>query len=509
MRQWQKKAAGIVGALGICACSMLVLSMAMCSPDVEDSSQDLVSESAEQVASPTVQATVSPTVTQATAAVEPTVDSPISDEDLLVDVPAVTPLNSAVNLRANPGTESAVVGILPAGQQAVILEQNADGSWFRVALADGTEGWVGSSVVQQIMVTVSAADATVTNGEGTAVRTYPKINPYDFPESSPEFALAEFLQAWQNEDWQEMASVTQLTWRDGLSDPATDLRYTFGFKDLLGAEIGNREDVGEAWEAYNDFVAASGSDNPAVSEGVTAVSVGTTLYYLMPNEGVKKVRVAPMILREVAAFEPDPSGIWGVNPLSMLEEVELTLAPTNEDAASFEISDIATASFGDTIRYAIYVDVVFPITEETIIEICGRVVEEFKQDTAFNAVAVLLSDLDAHYFGYTIARCDYAPNGNWSDAVEVSTGDYDLHRFEYDYRDKVSEPETAIADMPSAQEMELCEEWMKTVDSLEEAGYAPATESEPEANRRLADKYNMQATTVEDTVMKCIFWTTR
>lgn len=512
MRQWQKKGVGIVGVLGICACSMLVLSMAMCSPDVKDPSDELVPESTAQVASSTVRGTVSPTSARSTATVEPTTASPISDEDMVANVPAVTPLNSAVNVRANPGIESNIVGVLQAGQQAVILEQNADSTWFRVALTDGTEGWVGSSVVQQITVTESTTNAAEPLGEDTAVRTYPTVNPDDYPASSPEFALAEFLQAWQNENWQKMAGVTQLTWRDGLSDPATDLRLMFGFKDLLGAEIGKREDAGEAWEVYNEFVDASGLDSPAVSEGESVASVGATLYYSITNNSVKTVHVAPMILREVAAYEPDPSGAWGINPLSMLKEVELTLEPTDEgatDAVPFEISGIETASFGDTIRYALYVDIVFPITEESIMEICDHVVEEFKQDRAFNAVAVYLSDLDAHYFGYTIARCDYAPNGNWSDAGEVSTGDYESHTFQYAFQKKVSEPETSIADMPSPQEMELCEEWMITADSLDEAGYDPVTESETEANRQLAEKYNMQATTVEDTVTKCIFWASR
>jgi hypothetical protein len=203
----------------------------------------------------------------------------------------------------------------------------------------------------------------------------------------------------------------------------------------------------------------------------------------------------------------------------MLDETELdgstttdaTATPSLGSTALFNanITDIETASYGDIERYEIFVNLAFPVSEDDIKEICELVVEDFKRDKSFNAVAVYFSDLDSHYFGFTIARCDYAPSGEWSDADNVSTGDYSQHEYNFEFRTKVSEPDLALEDMPSEQEIELCNEWMVTAESLDEAGYDPVTESEPEANRLLAEKYGMQASEVEETVIKCVFWAFR
>lgn len=326
--------------------------------------------------------------------------------------------------------------------------------------------------------------------------TYPQIDPSVYERNFPERTLAEFLLAWQNEDWETMASLTQLTWRDSKDDPQTELEYMFGFKTLLGAEII--------------------SDESPISDNYSVPSV--ILYYALNPTWVKTVLVQPSVIREDKPYNPSNSGVWGVNPIAMLEETELdptsnivtatpSISPTTMLDAN--ITAIDTISYANVARYAIYVALTFPVSEDAIIELCEQVVEDFKGEQSFNAVAVYFSDLDAHYFGFTIARCHYAPNGEWGDSNTVSTGDYSQHEYSYQFQPKVSEPTLAIVEMPSEQEVKLCDEWMVTAESLIEAGYDPVTESEDEANRLLAEKYYMQVTEVEETLLKCVLWSSR
>ena len=54
---------------------------------------------------------------------------------------------SQANLRQGPGTAYPVVGSMAGGEQADVLGRNAESTWWQVALANGTEGWVNASLV--------------------------------------------------------------------------------------------------------------------------------------------------------------------------------------------------------------------------------------------------------------------------------------------------------------------------------------------------------------------------
>lgn len=329
--------------------------------------------------------------------------------------------------------------------------------------------------------------------------TYPQIDSSVYEIDSPERALAEFLLAWQREDWERMASLTQLTWRDSVDDPALELEYMFGFKTLLGAEIS--------------------PDESPISDYYSVPSI--IVDYALNPTWTKKVLIQPSVIREDEPYSPSDSGSWGVNPISMLGETELELDDSTTDNATAtpsnslttmldaNITGIDTATYGNIARYTIHVTLAFPVSEDAIVGLCEEVVENFKREQSFNAVAVYFSDLDAHYFGFTIARCDYAPHGVWADADNVSTGDYSQHEYSHQFQPKVSEPRLAVVEMPSNQERELCNEWMVTAESLEEKGYDPITESEAEANRLIAEKYGMEIAKVEETVLKCVLWAAR
>jgi len=54
----------------------------------------------------------------------------------------VTVTADRLNVRSGPGTDNAVVAKLVAGTQVQVNGANADESWYRVTLSDGTSGWI-------------------------------------------------------------------------------------------------------------------------------------------------------------------------------------------------------------------------------------------------------------------------------------------------------------------------------------------------------------------------------
>ena len=56
--------------------------------------------------------------------------------------PYVKVLSDGLNLRAEPSTAAAVVAVLNAEQQLILLEEGT--GWYRVRTTDGAEGWVAA-----------------------------------------------------------------------------------------------------------------------------------------------------------------------------------------------------------------------------------------------------------------------------------------------------------------------------------------------------------------------------
>jgi hypothetical protein len=64
--------------------------------------------------------------------------------------PLVRVVAASANVRQGPGTAFAVVGTARAGDELTAVGQAADGSWYLVVLANGAEGWIGSSLVELV-----------------------------------------------------------------------------------------------------------------------------------------------------------------------------------------------------------------------------------------------------------------------------------------------------------------------------------------------------------------------
>jgi hypothetical protein len=123
--------------------------------------------------------------------------------------------------------------------------------------------------------------------------------PAEFPEGSAPRALAEFVLAWKNQDWNAMVDSSQETWISEEPDPAALLEAWYDFKTLRGFEV---------------------KDVQTVSD-VTADITFIVQYEAVTNE-ISKKQITARLIRENGPYNPSPQGEWGVNPLSTLAETD-------------------------------------------------------------------------------------------------------------------------------------------------------------------------------------------
>lgn len=56
-------------------------------------------------------------------------------------------VRDASHVRAGPGEENTIIGTAPKDAVYTVLEENAEGTWLKIRLETGIEGWIGSSRV--------------------------------------------------------------------------------------------------------------------------------------------------------------------------------------------------------------------------------------------------------------------------------------------------------------------------------------------------------------------------
>lgn len=124
--------------------------------------------------------------------------------------------------------------------------------------------------------------------------------PSEFSQGSAERTLAEYINAWKNQDWQKMVNFSQKTWVSGESDPAATLEAWYDFKTLKGFEI---------------------KDTKTISE--TTKDVTFVVYYEAITNQIDKKQITARVIKETAAYTPSSQGQWGVNPTSALRESDV------------------------------------------------------------------------------------------------------------------------------------------------------------------------------------------
>lgn len=183
-----------------------------------------------------------------------------------------------------------------------------------------------------------------------------------------------------------------------------------------------------------------------------------------------------------------------------------TETPTPIPVPTYQIVEVEDISVARAVRFQVKAVTEFPISIEQINGLCEQVVENLKNQESLNAVVVFLYDTRSLWSdAYSIAKCEYAPNGVWADAVNVQTGDYSTHEFTYEYQPKVNDPQTSLSDRPSEQEFNLCQQWNElSSELLSESESDDTTAAETIAYEQIANENGVSVQTVEDAVLKCI-----
>jgi len=177
----------------------------------------------------------------------------------------------------------------------------------------------------------------------------------------------------------------------------------------------------------------------------------------------------------------------------------------------YQIEEIEDISVVRAVRFRVRVATEFPISIEQINRLCEQVVEDQKDKGPLNAVVVFLYDTRSLRAGsYSIAKCEYTPNGVWADAVNVRTGDYATHLLTYDYMPKVHDPQAALLDRPSEQEFDLSQQWHELAfELLSKPENVDVEATETFAFEQVAHENGLSVQAVEEAVLKGTVWSWR
>lgn len=147
--------------IGACALGSLWIALTPSSAE-ERPSTPTTSDNTEQVvptslASPTftavATATLTPTAVGTSTATAVATSTPEATETAVPPAkPQIRVSVTRANIRSGPGVENEVVGFVNDGQIFDVLEETESGDWLKIVLENGTEGWVGSQVVELIAV---------------------------------------------------------------------------------------------------------------------------------------------------------------------------------------------------------------------------------------------------------------------------------------------------------------------------------------------------------------------
>ncbi len=116
---------------------------------------------------------------------------------------------------------------------------------------------------------------------------------------SPAAVVRVWLDAWRRRDFTAMVMQCQTTWirvnREFVRSPSGWLQDAFGLKQLLTADIGT------------------------VSQNGAVAYVDVRLSY-RDARAVQRRRLRIKVICEEAAYRLSPTGTWGVNPVTALNE---------------------------------------------------------------------------------------------------------------------------------------------------------------------------------------------
>ena len=185
-----------------------------------------------------------------------------------------------------------------------------------------------------------------------------------------------------------------------------------------------------------------------------------------------------------------------------------TQEPTTEVIPPYRIVETKDVSFGNTVRLVVRAVADFPITKDQAQAIMDEIIEQTSSETPLNALTVFLYDYEELADStFTLAKADFAPDGEWRRADEVEAGDYDRHETAYIFQPKMDDPNAALADRPSSEEVVLCAAFNKADEENPDI-YADFDIDDPDQALAEIAAQELEATAQEivDAAWKCSLW---
>lgn len=142
------------------------------------------------------------------------------------------------------------------------------------------------------------------------------------------------------------------------------------------------------------------------------------------------------------------------------EDLHGNVQQSVEPIPEYELVDIRDLSFLNCVRKQVTVQTTRRLSEAEVTRVAQSVVSKVTSEHSVNAVSILMYDTPHTTGSYTLASVDWAPNGDWTLANTVNTGDYSIHKFTvHTAPERPPEPEV-IGSLPRAKAkqcfLEIC-----------------------------------------------------
>ncbi|WP_145993171.1 DUF4875 domain-containing protein [Tepidibacter mesophilus] len=172
---------------------------------------------------------------------------------------------------------------------------------------------------------------------------------------------------------------------------------------------------------------------------------------------------------------------------------------------SYTIEKAEDISIAGAKRYSLDVVVSKEVSVEQLQEISKKVIEDYKKENKFNAIVVGFYDYKEYIGnGYSLGKTEFAPEGDWSKAMEVSTGDYSSMDYNFDlmkkdWSKKLTQDEVTVW-------KQWNEEYTKVNDELMGKNSTDLP-NEDKISQEIAKQNNLTKDQVDEILMKKSTWT--
>lgn len=164
----------------------------------------------------------------------------------------------------------------------------------------------------------------------------------------------------------------------------------------------------------------------------------------------------------------------------------------------YEVVEKGDISFGNTVRPEWSVVVGSKVSAEELKELSKEVIEIAKKEAKFNAIVVWFYDYEEYIgHGYTLGKVEYAPDGDWSKADTVKTGDYKKMDYKYNLMEKDWDKQL------TREEVDVYKAWKDLYKELDTGSNLP---DEGEVSKEIAERFNISEEDVNEIMLKQSVW---